>query len=182
MNRTVTLGLALGIALYSGMALVSVPTASAQSSQPWRAGGGGINIGTGIGGTAGMSLGYRQAILNDRLLGSRPDALFRGPNGALVDVDRRSGQAFLRSPDSGAFLPGSNPNRGWATGLGTGLGWWGAYLPGSSGRFFGSGGAGNSLANWIGQLPAADGLPAGTSLVVGAATPIDSWIRQLDLI
>lgn len=162
MNPTVKLGLALGIAV-----LTSAP-ALAQSNLPYQAGG------------AGMSFGYRQAILNDRLLGSRPSALVRGPSGDLLDVNRQGSQVFLRSPDSGVFLAGARPNRGWPTGLGTGLGWGGMALAATGGGYVGSWRTGDSLTQWIALLPASDGLSSWGGLTSGGGeTPMDIWIRLL---
>lgn len=163
MNLTAKLILALGIALLSSAPVL------AQSNMPYQAAGG-----------VGISLGYRQAILNDRLLGSRPSALVRGPSGELLDVERRGSQAFLRSPDSGAFLPGARPNSGWPTGLGTGLGWSGTSLTGNSVRYIGARGMSDSVTSWIAMLPA-DNEQAywGGLRSDGGATPMDIWIRQL---
>lgn len=180
-GRAIRRGRALATVLGAGLALavLSGAGASAQSNAPYRPGG----VSAGVSGGVGISLGYRQAILNDRLSNSRPDALVRGADGALVDVDRRSGQAFLRVPGDGAFQPGARPNRSWPTGLGTGLGWGGAYQPGSSGRYFGSGGAGDSLTNWIAALPTGEDGMSRDGLYLGSATtPMDVWIRQLELI
>ena len=161
----VKLGLALGIFL-----LASAP-AMAQSNMPYQPGG------------PGMSLGYRQGILNDKLLGSRPSALVRGPNGELLDVQRQGSQVFLRSPDSGAFLPGARPNSGWPTGLGTGLGWSGTIGSAGGVRYGSSWEPSNSLMSWIAMLPASNGSSRWSGLVSGGGvTPINTWIQQLELL
>ena len=165
-------GLAFGIAL--GIAVASSTPALAQSNLPYKPGGG-----------TGLSVGARQAIINDRLFDSRPTVLLRSPGGLLFGIRRENNQALLQSPEGGAFLPGARPNSSWPTGLGTGLGWGGAATGGSF--YAGSGGvgvSGTSLTGWIAMLPAGGGGASyGGGLVVGStATPIDSWIRQLELI
>jgi len=152
-----------------GTALVVGAPALAQSKSPYRAGG------------AGISLGYRQAILNDQLLGSRPKALVRGPSGELLDVERRNSQAFLRSPDSGAFLAGARPNSSWPTGLGNGLGWGNEQFAISSGQYAtGARSGSDSLTGWISLLPTSVGQSYWGSLgSFGGFTPIDIWIRQI---
>ena len=163
MNPTTNLSLALGIVLLS-----SVP-ALAQSNLPYHAG------------SVGISLGYRQAILNSRLLGSRPSALVRGPSGGLLDVERRGSQAFLQSSDSGAFLAGARPNSGWPTGLGTGLGWGHMSLAvGTVSYAPGTWGMNDTVTRWIAMLPAVDGQTYWGGLAAdGGASPMDVWIRQL---
>lgn len=164
-------GVALGFAL--GIAVIASGPAQAQSSLPYKPGGG-----------TGLSVGARQAIINDRLFGSRPTALIRSPGGLLFNIRRENNQALLQSPEGGAFLPGARPNSSWPTGLGTGLGWGGGATGGSF--YAGSAGVGTSgasLTGWIAMLPAGGGSSYGGGLVSGnTATPIDSWIRQLELI
>lgn len=138
-------------------------------------------------GNAGLSYGGRQAILNAKLLNSRPRNLVRGSDGSLLDVSRRGSQAFLRSPETGAILPGGSPRRGWSTGLGTGLGWGGmasaysgalGYRSGRSGR---SGAAGESIMQWISMLDTGSrGSYAGVS-IGESESPIDQWTGQNDL-
>lgn len=166
-------GIVLGVAL--GTLVLTGASALAQSNQPYRPGGG-----------TGLSIGARQAIINERLFGSRPTALIRSPGGLLFGIQRENNQALLQSPEGGAFLPGTRPNSRWPTGLGTGLGWGGASFGG--GAFYagsaGLGTSGVSLTTWISMLPSGGiGSGQGNRLAVGnTATPIDSWIRQLALI
>ena len=152
-----------------GLGFLSSVPALAQSNLPYQAGG------------AGMSLGYRQAILNDHLLGSRPSALVRGPGGELLDVERRGRQAFLRSPDSGAFLTGARPRNKWPTGLGTGLGWSGAFRAGSSGSYSSrTWHASDSLTHWIAMIPSNAGQSYNNGQSsVGGSSPINIWIQML---
>lgn len=135
-------------------------------------------------GSAGFSYGGRQAILNAKLLNSRPKTLVRGSDGSLLDVSRRGSQAFLRSPETGAILPGGSPRRGWATGLGTGLGWGGmasAYGGALSYRYGGSGAAGDSLMQWISMLDMGSGRFYGGVSISESGSPIDQWTGQNDL-
>ncbi len=58
------------------------------------------------GGGVGMSVGGREAIINDKILGSRPDNLVRGPGGELLDVQKGPGGVALVSyPGTGQFIP-----------------------------------------------------------------------------
>ena len=151
-------------------------TADAQiGNQPYRPGGG-----------VGLSNAARQAIQNDRILGSRPRNLVRGSDGALLDVGRANNQAFARSP-TGAFLQGARSGASWPTGLGTGLGWgnmnlgWGGMGSAGGGSATGygrSGFASESMMQWISMLSFSGGpafTPSGNS-----STPLDIWIGQAD--
>jgi len=143
------------------------PPALAQNNLPYRAGSG-----------VGISLGARQAIINEKIQGSRPSELLRGPSGLLFGIENRNDQALVRSPEGGAFLPGMRPNSGWATGLGTGLGW-GGISSGGGGYYLGS--SSSSMSTWISMLPATPGRPFyGPGAVFGnSSTPINAWIGQL---
>lgn len=135
-------------------------------------------------GSAGLSYGGRQAILNAQLLNSRPKNLVRGSDGSLLDVSRRGSQAFLRSPETGAILPGGSPRRGWATGLGTGLGWGGmtsAYSGGLGYRHARAGGAGEAMMHWISMLDMDPGRSYGGFSISESGSPIDQWTGQNDL-
>lgn len=152
--------------------VISTPAQSQISNLPYQAGG-----------NAGVSYGARQAILNDRLLGVRPKNMVRGVDGSLLDTVRRDNQAFLRSPATGAFLPGGSSRRGWATGLGTGLGWGGlssAYGGALSYRYNVSGVGAESMMQWISMLDYGDGRFYGAGASTGGATPLDQWIVQTD--
>lgn len=157
-----------------GLLLLAGAPALAQTNQPYQPGG------------VGMSLGYRQGILNDKLLGSRPKSLVRGPNGELLDLQQQGHQAFLRSPDSGAFIPGARPNSGWIFGLGTGLGWGGGYYQpafssGATARYAGFSISGGNIFSWIAMLPAGNGGSHWSGILpTGGGTPINAWIWQLD--
>ena len=130
---------------------------------------------------AGISLGYRQAILNAEILGQRPRALVKGPSGELLGIQRSNRNALVINPDDGSFTPGARPNASWPTGLGKGLGWNLATFRGASGGFASA--PSHSLNSWISQVPSG---PDGNTSSVGqyndGSTPIDAWIIQLDMI
>lgn len=127
------------------------------------------------GGAVGMSPAYRQAILERKLLGSRPRNLARDGAGFLLDVERGpSDQAFLRSQGR-AFVP--------ATGLGYG-GTVGGIGFGGGGTFgFGGTEGGPLFLHWssmIGEVGTAarwNGVGGGAFTPAGAV--IESWIAQL---
>jgi hypothetical protein len=123
------------------------------------------------GGGVGMSLGYRQAIIEEKLFNRRPENLLRDATGALLEVERGpSNQAFARQQAS-PFLPGASA---------------GVARSGGSFSVFG-GGAGIGFS--IGGV----GIGAGIGLEYGlldsggtlvsysspASSPIDGWISQL---
>jgi hypothetical protein len=56
-------------------------------------------------GGVGMSVGGMQAILNDKILGERPDNLVRGVNGQLLSVTKGPGNAAIVSEENGSFIP-----------------------------------------------------------------------------
>jgi hypothetical protein len=74
-----------------------------------------------------MSPGYRQAILNSKLLGQQSNPLVRDENGLLLTVDRRNSQAFLREPNQPFVVSSSGaaglPAGGVGGGTNSGLGW-----------------------------------------------------------
>lgn len=160
------------VILGAGLALAAVPAAQAQAGNlPYQSGG------------AGLSYGARQAILNARLLGSRPQNLVRGADGSLLELSRRGSQASLRSPETGTILPGGGPRRGWATGLGTGLGWGGmaSAYSGALSAGYGRSGAADSLMQWISMLDMGFGHSYGGDVSSGgSSSPIDLWIGQND--
>lgn len=57
-------------------------------------------------GGLGMSVGGREAILNEKIQGIRPDNLVRAPNGELLEVQKgRDGSAFVSYPGTGQAIP-----------------------------------------------------------------------------
>jgi hypothetical protein len=130
---------------------------------------------------AGISFGYRQAILNAQILGQRPSALVRGPSGELLDVRRSGRNALVLNPGDGSYVPGARPNAGWPTGLGTGLGWNLASYAGAVGGYRSA--PGESLNMWISLVPSGpDGARSSFGLYNDGRTPIDTWIMQLEQI
>ncbi len=163
---------ALIIAL--GLALLYSASAMAQSNRPYVPGG--SRIGAGV----GLSAAGREAILQEEFTGKSPNYLIRGPNGLLLDVRERDNNAFLQVPGGGNFLPGARPNKGWSTGLGTGLGWNNpGFSDGGGGSFALSVGRAHSLNSWITLLPAGIDDTGGRSMRSGG-TPINTWISQLN--
>lgn len=139
------------------------------SNQPFefsRRGGGGV----------GMSLGYRQAIIEEKLFNRRPENLLRDATGALVEIERGpSHQAFVRQQAS-PFLPGASAGRPGrlfgASGGGVGFGLSvGGFSVGGLGVGYGGG-----LGLEYGLLEAGGTL---VSYSPPAASPIDGWISQL---
>lgn len=139
------------------------------SNQPFefsRRGGGGV----------GMSPGYRQAIIEEKLFDRRPENLLRDATGFLVEVERGpSRQAFVRRQAS-PFEPGVGSVRpgGFFTVFGGGAG------ISVGGVFLGSGfrGAGYGGVSGL-EYGAMDGSGTAVSYSSSASTPIDSWISQL---
>lgn len=111
------------------------------------------------GGGAGMSLAYRQAILNEELFGRRPENLVRGPDGRLLEIIRRDQQAFLADPEPN-FLVGRRGRTGVLVGVG------------GVGFSFGSGGP-------VQQWTADYGLSAWAA-TRRSSEPVDAWTAMLD--
>ncbi|MEQ8393544.1 hypothetical protein [Thalassobaculum sp.] len=125
----------------------------------------------------GMSTAYRQALLNQKLRGQRPDNLARSASGALLEISRFGGRApaFVSVP-SDAFLPGAGRQGG--LGL-SGLGWRLASYTGSVGIGYSRGTA--LPGEWITMLDAQP-VAANWSGTAGdgiSYSAIDSWIGQL---
>lgn len=58
------------------------------------------------GGGVGMSVGGRQALINEKILGATPDNLVRGPSGELLDVQKGPGGSAITShPGTGQVIP-----------------------------------------------------------------------------
>jgi hypothetical protein len=135
-------------------------------------------------GGVGMSPGYRQAILNSKLLGQQSNPLVRDGNGLLLTVDRRNSQAFLRVPNQ-PFVVSSSGSTGFSgndvgVGSGSDLGWGGAdgYR---AAVYLGTGPYNSGALYWIGMLnEPANGLPwSGVTSGAANAVPISAWIAQL---
>ncbi|HSV29329.1 MAG TPA: hypothetical protein VLL76_07215 [Candidatus Omnitrophota bacterium] len=109
-----------------------------------------------IGGGAGMSTAYRQAIIDKELYGRRPENLVKGPDGRLLEVIERDQQAFLADPEPNFIVRRS----GWASG----------------GASVGVGGV--AIGGWTAMV---DGGPVtGYAGSQPSASPIDSWVGMLD--
>lgn len=156
------LALTIATILVGGM----VPAAAQMNNQPYQ---GSIRSGG-----FGMSLGHRQAILDRELLGRTGNPVVRDRNGALLEVERRGAQAFVRLRDD-SFLPADR--------LGVRSSGFGYVGVASSGGYSAARGllAGGGSLFWIGMLaePGSQvpwsGVTAGSSY----ATPINSWIAQI---
>ncbi len=57
------------------------------------------------GGGVGMSLGGRQAIINQKVLGVTPGTLVRGADGQLLDVTKGPGKSAIISHEGGGTIP-----------------------------------------------------------------------------
>lgn len=127
----------------------------------------------GAAGGVGMSPGYRQVIILDRLSDrvSRNN-LYRSPEGFLLEVARRDGQAFVISPQgfpTAAQRPGLM-----GSGMGYGLST-PRYRQGGPGYL-----RGDAARAFNGWWPMIAGEGSGRGAVTLATTPIDSWIAQLN--
>jgi len=87
------------IMLYAGAFLIISSTAFTQmTNKPYS-----FNNGSG----GGMSVGGKQAILNEKIFGQTPDNLVRGPSGQLLDVTKGPGDSAIVSyQGNGAVIPG----------------------------------------------------------------------------
>ena len=172
-SRYIVSALALAAAL-----VTCVPASQAQLMgtapyQPFsRSGGGGV-------GGVGMSLGYRQAILEAELRGQRSNPLIRDQSGFLLNIERRGSQAFVTAPDQ-PFLPGQRGG-GFSVAVGgVGLGWSGGTSGGFS--YYVAGPAeGGGFPAWIAMLDKpANELPwSGLTAAAIRPTPLNVWIGQL---
>lgn len=58
-----------------------------------------------ITGGVGMSMGGKQAILNQKIYGVSPENMVRAPDGVLLDVQKGPGGAAIVSTEGGGFIP-----------------------------------------------------------------------------
>lgn len=129
----------------------------------------------GPGGGVGMSPGYRQIIILDRLSdGISRNNWFRGPSGQLVDIQRQDGQAFVVSPEG--FPVG--PRRSITRSGGFGYAGLEAGIPSSYRQ-----------SSWQAQSHASIAFDGWWPMVAGVETlggrgysssPINGWISQLE--
>lgn len=156
-----------------GLVAMMAPPATAQGLG-WSGGAGSVGFGSrpfdfrapSATGSAGMSLAYRQAILEAAIDNRRRSNLVRGPDGLLVDVERRDGQAFVRA-QAAPLLPRHAFERG-TTGIAIGG--------------IGIGIGARSITAWIGQVRTGI-VDDYTHTVVGyhpaSSHAIDEWIALL---
>lgn len=151
--------------LAAGIVLVGMLPggASAQwNNQPFQ-----LRNASSLGNTVGMSMAYRQAILERKFTGATPDQLFRDATGALLTVERRGNLAILREP-VGAFLP--MPHGSGATLNGIGF-----ATVGSVDASY------RALGTWTGMLSNPDSYQvARASLGPASTSSVNAWISQLD--
>lgn len=126
----------------------------------------------GIGSGVGMSLAYRQAILENKFTGSRPDQLYRDAAGSLLTVERRGSQALLRETVA-PYVPSHTTTGVFIGGIGGGGGSGTAIYGGLNGV--------NGLGTWTGTV----GDPstfhvAWANLGPASSSPVNAWIGQLD--
>lgn len=143
MIRILERSLACAVFVAATLGLVTVPAAPADAQGlGWGGGSGSVGFGSqpynfrapSATGGAGMSLAYRQAILDAKIDNRRPRNLVRGADGLLLDVERRDGQAFVRAR-SAPLIPGQAFGRG-SGGIAVG----------------GFGLGGGAITAWIGQV------------------------------
>lgn len=161
---------ALCAALAVGFAFPSGAYAQLMGSQPYQPSVG--RSGAGF----GMSPAYREAILNQKLLGRQSNPLVRGTDGRLLDVERRGDQAFVREPERRFVLSALPSQRGDLRD--------GGDLSAPS-RYqaiaFGSGISGGLPMGMSAVESSRDQLPWG-AVSAGAAldSPVNIWIAALD--
>jgi hypothetical protein len=117
------------IAVAAAMLIALPARAQLMGNAPYQPSAGNAGrVGIGV----GMSPGYRQAILNSKLLGQQQNPLVRDANGFLLTVDRSNSQAFPRVPNQPFLVPTSGAAGLSADGVGVGgglagngLGWGG---------------------------------------------------------
>ncbi len=108
MNRRTT---ALTASFAAGMILFAGAADAQMSNRPFSFGS--------PGGGLGMSLAGKQAIIDQKLFGSTPDNIMRGPGGQLLTVTPGPGDTAFATTRSGEILP-VNPRRGFDKRLGAG--------------------------------------------------------------
>lgn len=159
MVRTLALGMMLALGTAAG-------TARAQLfSEPYQFGRGGSD-------GPGMSIGYREAILDEQLTGAQPEYFVRDGFGRLLDVQEGpNGLAVVRERQSNIF-PGATAGGG---GISLGL----AIRIGSS-----SGGYGwipdpaASITSWTAMAAGLPVPPQRWILRGHQPAPIDAWVMQ----
>ena len=127
----------------------------------------------------GMSIGGRQAILNERFTGATPDVLIRDARGELLDIDRtRPGHAAVVSRPGGNFIPGFR-RADWKGGnLGISVGAFNAFFvtrrDDSGGFILIQGESGAMVNTWTSRVVSDAG-----GIVYRADSPVDVWTGQV---
>lgn len=132
------------------------------------------------GGEAGMSVGGRQAIINEKIMDLRPDNLLRAPGGELLDVQKGPGGSAITSYfGTGQIIPqyrgtgfqGNHPEM--AVGVFNGyflpLTFTSSYDP-SSGLLF----SGATVSTWTSRV-----ISGGLPLSYLDGNVVDSWTGQV---
>ena len=65
-----------------------------------------FSFGPGPGGSVGMSVGGRQAIINEKLFGSTPSVILRDPSGQILDLREGPNDTAVVSVPGGNVIPG----------------------------------------------------------------------------
>lgn len=122
-------------------------------------------------GGVGMSIGGRQAILNDKILGSRPDNLVRGADGQLITVISGPGRSAISSIEGGGTIPGYRGRSFRDGNPGMSAGAFNAYfVPGSSGGGVGPVlESGATINTWTGRI--ITGMPVSYT----PSSSVDTW-------
>ncbi len=122
------------------------------------------------GASVGMSTGYRQAILEQKLRASTPAAMVRAPDGTLLEVSRYGSRAtaFVTAP-ADAFVPGTLHRADTALGS---LGWRSPIQGPATYAAFQDGG---TSLRWI-QLLEHPAIPVGMTGGGSASSPLNDWI------
>ncbi len=132
-------------------------------------------------GSVGMSLGGRQAIINDKLFNVHPDNLVRGTGGVLVDVAKGPGNSAITFRyGTGESIPGFRGTsfRGDNTDMAAGV--FNAYFSPSAGKSSGLNTyahihTGATVSTWTARITSG-GVPVS---YLGAANPVDAWTGQV---
>jgi hypothetical protein len=159
MIKSLALGLALAIGGVAGSAQAQL------FSEPYQFGRGG-------GHGPGMSIGYREAILDEQLTGNRPEFFVRDGFGQLLDVERGpEGLAVVRSRPStiypGATAGGGGISLGLAIRIGSTSGGYG-FIPDPAA----------SINSWTAMAAGLPVPPQRWILRGHQPAPIDAWIAQ----
>lgn len=125
------------------------------------------------GGGPGISMGGRQAILNNELFGATPDNLVRGDNGILLEVTKIDGNSAIVRFEGGSTIPSfrgtsfRGDNDSWTAGSFNAF-----FEPRGNNSFVRSYAAmptGSVISTWTGRV--ASNMPVSFS----PSSPVDLW-------